>query len=619
MAKVILMQVKKERPIQKILPDLKDISSAPGVYLMKDAAGTVIYVGKAANLKKRLASYFGKKGRLDHKTSVLVSKINSFETILTRNEKEALILESNLIKKYRPRYNVVLKDDKRYPSLRIDPRLKYPNLTMVRKIKKDGALYFGPYASAKAVRQTLRFIHKTFKLRKCNDKLFLHRTRPCLNYQMSLCMGPCCMEIDHKAYRETVKEVIAFLKGQTQALISKIRKQMLAAAKRQAFEQAAELRDKLFALEKTLEKQVTIINDFKDRDIIALAEDGPWTVMTVFRVRSGFLLGQSHFQMENAIGDAGDKMSVFIRQYYSTRDRLPNEVLLSHWPEDARLLSAHFNSSVGRKARFVLPRKADKRRLVEMALANARDKVKQLRQGDQARHELLRHLQKKLKMDRLPLRIECFDNSHISGSQMVAAMAVFVNGLPARDEFRKFKLEMEGGDDYQAMALVLERRFKKKNNERKLPDLIMIDGGKGQLNVALKVLDELGLNGCFQVIGIAKMDHASSGADKIYLPGRVNPLVFNPQDKMLLFMQQVRDQAHRLAISYQRARHRRHGLESALDRIPGVGPKRKTTLLQAFGDLKKIRAATLAELSALPGINKNLARTILEVLNSPEQ
>ncbi len=605
-----------------ILPVLRkglvNVSSGPGVYLMRDAGGRVIYVGKAANLKKRLASYFSPRAGSNPKTAALLGKVADFETILTSGENDALILESNLIKKYRPRYNVILKDDKRYPSLRIDPREDYPNLVVVRKVKNDGALYFGPYASARSVRQAVRFIHKTFKLRKCNDKMFRRRTRPCLNFQMSLCLAPCCLNVDRDCYHDIVKEVVAFLRGRTPQLIEKVQRQMLAAAEKQAYEEAAGLRDKLFALKRTLEKQISVSNDFKDRDVIALAEDRQWTVLTLLKVRQGFLIGQSQFSMEQALGDEGAKLSSFIRQYYMTTERLPQEILLSHRPEDLKLLAEFISATVGKKVTFTIPRKADKRRLVEMALTNARHRLEKLRQGELARRELLTKLRARLRLDRLPRRIECFDNSHLGGRQMVAAMAVFVDGLPSKAEFRRYRLEIERPDDYQAMAMALERRFAKKEGRQKLPDLLMVDGGKGQLNVALRTIARLGLSGRFDLVAIAKAERPELEADKVYLAGRVDAVNFRRSDEQLLFLQQIRDRAHRLAIGYQRLRHRMQGLESALDGISGIGPKRKACLLGAFGGMENMRAATLEQISALPGFNEALAKRVLEVLKGQD-
>ncbi len=608
------MPAKEDEIPSALLENLRHVAGSPGVYLMRDAAGRVIYVGKAANLKKRLASYFSRRGRRDPKTEALLSKLAGFETILTTNEKEALILESNLIKKHRPRYNVILKDDKRYPSLRIDPGENYPNLTVVRKIKNDGALYFGPYASARAVRQTVRFIHKTFRLRKCNDKMFRRRTRPCLNYQMSLCLAPCCRNVGRDFYHDIVREVIAFLRGRTPELIRKVRRRMLDAARRQAYEEAAGLRDKLFALERTLEKQVSVINDFKDRDVIALAEDGLWTVLTVLKVRRGFLMGQAHYCLEQALGNEGAKLSAFIRQYYTTRERLPAEILLSHRPDDLEPLAAHIRETAGRSVTFTVPRKAEKRRLVEMALANAGHRAGKLREGELARRHLLENLRQKLKLSRLPLRIECFDNSHLGGRQMVAAMAVFVAGRPSQEDFRRFRLDLQSPDDYLAMATVLERRFSKTGTRDELPDLVMVDGGKGQLNVALRTVDRLGLSGRFDLVAIAKAGKPGLEPDRIYLPGRANPVNFRRGDETLMLLQQIRDRAHSLAIGYQRLRRRRRALESDLDKIRGIGPKRKEALLKAFGGVENIRAATPEQLSALPGISTELAKAVLDAL-----
>ncbi|MBI5062988.1 MAG: excinuclease ABC subunit UvrC, partial [Desulfatitalea sp.] len=342
---------------ETLAEQLAHVASLPGVYLMRDDRGTIIYVGKARNLKKRLQSYFQANRPHDPKTTLLLTKVAAFETILTHTEKEALILESNLIKRHRPRFNVVLKDDKRYPSLRLNVTETYPNLTIVRKPQNDGALYFGPYASAGAVRQSIKFINKTFKLCKCRCERLKKRTRPCLNYQMGLCMGPCFQEIDPKAYREVVKEVVAFLRGRTPDLIRKIKKQMIGAAENQRFEQAALLRDKMFALERTLERQVSVTNDFSDRDVVGIVLEEDVSVVTLLRVRGGFLLGSRHFVFEETLGSVEEQMGAFVKQYYAQVHLVPKEVLVSHMPADQPLLEELLQEKRGARSALVAPQR----------------------------------------------------------------------------------------------------------------------------------------------------------------------------------------------------------------------------------------------------------------------
>lgn len=597
--------------------DVQHVVSLPGVYLMRDDSGTIIYVGKARNLKKRLQSYFQANRPHDPKTTMLLSKVASVETISTRTEKEAFILESNLIKRHRPRYNVILKDDKRYPSLKLNIGERYPYLTVVRKIADDGALYFGPYASAGAVRQTIKFINKTFKLCKCRCEPLKKRSRPCLNYQMGLCMGPCFAEVDSNAYREAVGEVIAFLKGRTPALIRKIEKQMRAAAGDQDFERAAMLRDKMFALQQTLEKQVSVSNDFKDRDAVGIAVDGDLSVVTLLRVRGGFLLGSRHFVFDNVIGSAHEQMDAFLRQYYASSRSIPSEVLVSHLPTEKPLVEEVLSEQKGAKVSLVAPQRGDKEKLVRMALQNAAQALEEQRRQRDGQLDLLERLEKKLQLKRLPKRIECFDNSNLGGTEPVSAMVVFENGATLTSAYRRYKLDSSGKpDDYAFMAEVLRRRYEKEDARTPYPDLLLVDGGKGQLNVAMAILMDLDLVGTFDVAGIAKKNpYAGEHQDKIYLPGRANPVQFGRDQDLLLFLQRVRDEAHRFVIGFQRQRRKGRAMNSLLDGIRGIGPARKAQLLKHFGSLSRIAAAPLDELTAQPGITESLARTIKAALS----
>jgi len=591
---------------------LENIPTASGVYLFKDRQGKILYVGKARQLKKRVRSYFQAGRPHDPKTRVLLSKVVALETIITHTEQEALILESNLIKRHRPRYNVVLKDDKRYPSLRLDLSQSFPNLNIVRKIKNDGALYFGPYASSAAVRQTLKFIFKTFKLRKCRNQTFNHRTRPCLNYQMGLCLGPCSMDVDPKVYEAVVDEVVDFLRGRTPSLISKIKAQMTAAADNQDYERAVMLRDKMFALKKTVEKQVSVISDFKDRDVVAMVIDEDVTAAVLLRVRGGFLLGSRQFDFESAIGSMDQQMSVFLRQLYWVHRDIPPQILVNCLPDDLHIIEASLSEQRGSKVSIAMPQRGEKFSLLQMAVQNARKALDEQAVRQSANLELLTRLQKRLGMKNLPHRIECFDNSNLSGTHPVAAMVVFEQGLPCPNGYRHYKLGFNTKpDDYAYMGEVLHRRLAKGEGSGPLPDLLLVDGGKGQLNVALGVLEALGFKDQLAVAGIAKKNETlGETSDKIYLPRRVNPVQFGKDSDLLLFLQRVRDEAHRTAIGYQRSRREKRSLRSSLDSIDGVGPKRKTSLLKHFGGVDKIRAATLEELRLVPGISDAVAQSI---------
>ncbi|MCK5205334.1 MAG: excinuclease ABC subunit UvrC, partial [Desulfobacterales bacterium] len=413
----------------------------PGVYLLKDATGAIIYIGKARDLRKRLAAYFKNTGQTDMKTGVLVNKISDFDTIITGNEKEALILESNLIKRHRPRYNVVLKDDKRYPSLRLDPKDDYPSFSIVRKIGPDNAIYFGPFASAQAVRETLKTINKTFKLRKCRAKDFKTRTRPCLHCQMEGCLAPCCLDVDPQIYREQVNEAVMFLRGRTTDLVAKIKKQMDTAARSQEFEKAARLRDKMFSLKKTIEKQIAVTTDFQDRDVFAIVRSNGDALVTVFNVMGGFLKGTRHFNFEETLSTSEEAMGIFIRQYYEKTISLPKEILVSTDMQDAPLIEEWFRTVKGKKVKILNPKRGEKAKLLTMATHNAEKELRELMITRTAEMELLLRLQKKLKLPRLPGRIECFDNSNISGAEPVAGMVVFEKGKVKKSAYRKFKIK----------------------------------------------------------------------------------------------------------------------------------------------------------------------------------
>ncbi len=555
---------------------------------------------------------------MDIKAGMLVDKIFDIETIITGTEKEALILESNLIKKHKPRYNVILKDDKRYPSLRIDLNEKYPNFSIVRKIGLDDAKYFGPFASAHAVRETLRTLNKTFKLRKCKAKDFKTRTRPCLHCQMEGCLAPCCLDVDPSVYQEQVTEAIMFLQGRTPDLIRKVRNQMAAAARDQEFERAARLRDKIFSLERTIEKQVAVTTDFKDRDVFALARSSEYSVVTVLTVRNGFLTGTRHYDFSEIISTKDEMLAAFIRQYYDRHPFIPDEVLTSMELEDTELIAEWLRDSSRKKVQLIYPRRGEKVRLVKLAVHNAENKLKNVLATHSAEMDLLLRLQKKLKMETLPVRIECFDNSNISGTEPVAAMVVFENARAQKALYRKYRIKtVDEHDDYAYMNEALSRRFGRGERSKPYPDLLMVDGGKGQLNIAMAVIRELALADKFAVIGIAKKDEKKGETrDKIFIPGRVNPLAFGREGELLLFLQRVRDEAHRFAIGFHRHRRKKKSLQSALDTIRGIGPKRKATLLKHFKTIKNIRAADLEEIRALPGFNRRAAESVIASLNA---
>ncbi len=603
---------------QALYDKLGSVPGSPGVYLMKGQGGEILYVGKARNLRKRLASYFkppeANSGlhQQSMKTTVLIRKIVDFEVILTDSEKEALILESNLIKRHRPRYNVELKDDKRYPVLRLNIKDPYPTLTIVRKIQNDGALYFGPYTSAQAVRETLKIINKTFRLRKCRAQHPKKRTRPCLHCQMDGCLAPCCRDVDPRNYQDIVNEVVQFLKGRTPDLIDAFKARMEAAAEVQNFEQAAILRNKMFALQKTLEKQVLVSSDFVDRDIIGVASFGTAKLVMILFTRGGKLIGSRQFAFEETIAEDAELLRTFIYQYYEKQPFIPKEIIIPLALAEENLIEEWLREKKGAKVTLTAPQRGEKVRMLQMAVKNAENALKDWLVDKTANRDLLARLQRKLKLARFPTRIECFDNSNLAGAEPVAGMVVFENGQPRKQAYRKYKIKQVGEqNDYAYMQEVLTRRLGKGDESKPLPDLLMVDGGKGQLNIALAVLANLRLTDTFDVIGIAKKDDAKGELqDKIYRPGRSNPLILNRDPDVLLLLQRIRDEAHRFAITFQRSRRRKQSLRSSLDTIAGIGPKRKALLLKHFGSIAKIRRATVDQLNQVEGISKQMAETI---------
>jgi len=590
----------------------------PGVYLMKAADGRILYVGKARNLRKRLSAYFKTSTHSDSKIDALVGRIADIEIVLTRTEKEALILESNLIKRHRPRYNVVLKDDKRYPSLRLDPKEAYARFSVVRKIGEDDALYFGPFASAQAVRATLKVLNRTFKLRKCKAAEFRTRTRPCLHCQMNGCLAPCCRDVPPEVYREHVQEAVLFLKGRTQELLGKIRADMESSAAAQEYEKAARLRDKLFALQRTTEKQVAVTTDFMDRDVFAVASADGAAVITYLEVRGGFLTGSRHFGFPETMAAEDEMLGVFIRQFYEGRVLVPGELFVSHALDDEEWVEERLAAQKGQRVRIHRPERGEKARLLEMAMNNARTELETLLSRRSSGRELLLRLQRRLDLSCCPRRIECVDNSTLMGSDSVAGLVAFVDGRPEPSGFRRYRITGAAmSDDYASMSQILKRRLGKGPASEPFPDLLMVDGGKGQLGAALAVMKDLQIEGRMDVIGIAKKDpNRGEAQDKVFLPGRSNPVHFGREGDLLLFLQRVRDEAHRQAVSFHRRRHRATSLASVLDTIPGIGKVRKTRLIDHFGSIEAIRAATLVELSALPGFNRKLAETVSKTLSS---
>jgi excinuclease ABC subunit C len=591
---------------------------SPGVYLMKDAKGKILYVGKAKDLKKRLASYFIKKQHHELKTAALLDMVKDFDLIITTSGHEAFILESNLIKEHNPKYNVILKDGKNYPLLRIDMNETYPAIQRVRKIKNDHALYFGPYSSSMSVNRTLKQIQKIFKLRKCRNTQFQNRSRPCLNYQIKSCLGLCCIEVPEADYKSRVKDAILFLKGKSRQVVKKLKNEMKSHAVLQEFEKAAQARDAVFAIENIMEKQVVVCPDLKDRDVMGLAADKGKAVVTIMIVRSGLLIDTANYPLDLGFKEANEALSAFVDQYYKKTRFLPGFVLLNQEIENKEEIERLLTIQLGKKVQVHCPKRGEKKRLVDMAIVNASRELEKILLREKEEQATLIMLKSLLGMKDLPQRIECFDNSNISGQDPVSSMVVFKNARPDKSAYRKYIIKgIEFQDDYAYMYQTLERRFSKTREKMAWPDLLVVDGGKGQLGMAMAVLKDLGLEQPFAMVGLAKKDKAKGEVfDKIYVPGRSNPLNIGMSKKALYLLQQVRDEAHRFAITFQRKRREKRGGLSFLDSISGIGPKKKKMLLTRFKGVKNMESASLEELSSLPGITRELAARLLKELTA---
>jgi excinuclease ABC subunit C len=591
---------------------------SPGVYLMKDAKGKIIYVGKAKDLKKRLASYFISKQIPGTKTAVLIEMIKGFDLVITASDHEAFILEANLIKEHNPKYNVLLKDGKNYPLLRIDMNEPYPAIQRVRNINNDHALYFGPYSSSVSVNRTLKQIQRIFRLRKCRDTQFQNRSRPCLNYQIKACLGLCCNEVSEPVYKKQVKDAVLFLRGKSRQVVNRLKNEMKAHAGVQEFEKAAQARDAVIAIENIMEKQVVVCPDLKDRDVMGLAWDKGRAVVTVMMVRSGLLIDTVHYPLDLGFKSPDEVLTAFVDQYYEKTRFLPGFVLLSQPIENKTQIEERLTQGLGKKVVVHCPERGEKKRLVHMAFVNASRELEKILLKEQEEQASLVLLKSLMGMERLPRRIECFDNSNISGQDPVSSMVVFTDGRPDKSAYRKYIIKgIQFQDDYAYMYQVLERRFSKAREEMAWPDLLVVDGGKGQLGMAMAVLTDLGIEPTFALAGLAKKDKAKGEVlDKIYVPGRSNPLNIGQAKTALYLLERVRDEAHRFAVTFQRKRREKRGSVSVLDAIPQIGPKKKKMLLLRYKGIEKMKQASLEELSSLPGMTLELSQRLLKKLNS---
>jgi excinuclease ABC subunit C len=585
-----------------------DLPEKPGVYLLKDVQDNILYVGKAKSLKKRVKSYF-KEELEDPKTRVLMRHFHHLDYMVTDTEKEALILESNLIKKYLPRYNIRLKDDKRYPYLQITSE-EYPRLLITRNVKDDGSHYYGPFTDVTSVRSILKLLKPLFQLRDCK-----RMDGPCLNYQIDLCPAPCSGQLCKDDYQENVEKVKLFLEGRHEEVLDLLRKEMGQAAKNHDYEKAAVIRDQLFSLGEVMEKQKMEFNRSLDQDVIAHANDGDIVVVIVFRLREGKIMGKEDFLMEGAQENRPQEiLTAFIKQYYSGPRQVPAEILLPVMIEDRELIIKWLSDKISGvddinqlespPVSLRVPEEGLEHRLVQMVTKNASII---LNHHKQARGALL-DLKDYLKIPKIPRRIEAFDVSNLGGKMAVASMVVFEDGKPQKTHYRKYKLKTPGPDDYAMMREVLTRRYETLTARSETPpDLVVVDGGRGQLNIAKEVLDSLRIK--TGLIGLAKE------FEQVFIPEVSIPIILPPNSPALHILQSVRDEAHRFAVKYHR-NLRLHDMQSSpLDEIPGIGPKRKMNLLRHFGDFKTIKNASIEQILEVKGININLAREIYHYLH----
>ncbi|MFW6007131.1 MAG: excinuclease ABC subunit UvrC [Halanaerobiales bacterium] len=601
---------------EHIQEQLKHLPDKPGVYLMKNETDDIIYVGKAKSLVRRVRSYFH-QGHQTYKTKIMIEYIDDFDYMVTDTEVEAYILEANLIKKYRPKFNIRLKDDKTYPYIKVTLNEDFPRIFKTRIIKKDGNKYFGPFANVDAIYKTLNVIKDLFSLRRCKKDLDAENLeeRPCLNFHIDKCLGPCIGEVSREEYRELIDQVCLFLSGKQQELIKKVEQKMYKAAEKQNFEKAARLRDSLKAFKEIAKQQKVMSDKNIDQDIIAvLKNDKGDACVQLLLLRNGRLIGQEYFIMEGAENEKLERiMGSFLQQYYEQAPQIPEEILVNSGIKNEKLLLNSLKQKKGKKVRIYQPQQGNKKRLIEMALKNARenlkkDKIKQ-KYKNKRTVKAVKKLKKYLNLKNTPDYIEGFDISNIQGSDPVASLVVFKNGSPSKKDYRRFKIKtVKGPDDFAMMQEVVRRRYTRLLKEdRSLPDLILIDGGKGQLNAVYEVLEDLGISDQ-EVIGLAKKE------EEIFLVGEKESLKLPEHSGALHLLQRIRDEAHRFAVSYHRKLRSRRLTYSMLDDIKGVGKKRRQALLRHFGSLEKIKKASISQLKEVKGISSRTARKIYDYL-----
>ncbi len=624
-------------PEKKFAALLKALPAKPGVYIFKNDNGRIIYVGKAASLRNRVRSYFGSTHAFEAKTLRLVSQIADIEFILTGSAQEALLLEATLVKRHQPFYNVRLKDDKHYPYLKIDISEEWPRVQITRRIGSDGARYFGPFASAGSVRRTLDLVKKLFPWRSCTKEITGDDPRPCLEYFIHRCIGPCASLCSKEEYDTVIRQTIMFLEGRTDEITRDLRREMQKASVDLEYERAARLRDQVQAIDRTTERQVMEVRDRTDMDVFGLAREEQEAYVQVFFVRKGLLIGRDIFQLDGTADETdAEILRSFVEQFYESAPYVPARVLLPVKIDDADLISQWLTQRRGERqdgrrtgvVRVTVPTRGEKRMLVQRAVDNARESLQQARakwMADRGKtEEALQQLQDELELPSLPQRIECYDISNIQGTSAVGSMVVFVDGVAKKSEYRRFRIKgVDGQNDFAMMQEVLRRRFWRARRQSQeeganeageydesfgaMPDFVIVDGGKGQVSAAHDAMRNLGI-GHIPLAGLAKR------FEQLFVVGVSEPVVLDRKSQALYLVQRIRDEAHRFAITYHRNVRKKSGLHSALDDVPGVGPKRKRALMRKFGSLKAVRDASADEIAETPGFTSGLAEKVLAAL-----
>ena len=582
----------------------------PGVYALLDARRRVLYVGKAKSLRDRVRTYFAREeGDGRYHVRFLMGRVRDFEVTVTETEKEAFILEDTLIKKHRPRYNIRLRDDKTYTSLRVDLSHPFPKVRVERRPSRDNALVFGPYSSAQAVRATVAELHRTFPLRTCSDSEFANRSRPCLDHQIGKCLAPCVGLISQDEYAALVRGATHFLRGQNRDVVRSLRERMLAASRGLRYEEAARIRDRIASIEATIERQNVVRHSDLDQDFVAVATNGLAAIASVLAVRAGVLVGASTYPLAIALEGEEDPLQAFLARRYGSLEDMPDEVVVASEVDGRETLEEWWSERRGRRVRVVVPERAEKLRLVRLAQENAQTALDAATDPDSERRAILAGLVRKMGLTREPRSIECTDMSTLGGTGSVGSLVRFDDGEPRKSGYRRYRIRSRTlPDDYGAMYEVLSRRFAGDRDRTADPDLLVVDGGKGQLNVAVRVFEELGVTGV-ELASLAK------DPDRVFRPGRSNPLALRHDDPGLMLLGRIRDEAHRFAITYQRKIRGKERIRSALDSMPGIGSARRRALLVHFGSIAGIRSASLDDLCRVPGIGADVARRIHEAFS----